>query len=62
MSADANTALRLAQRVIRAEVARLPSVEVAYGQQGEHPDARGLRRAAALIEPLIEPEVSRGGE
>jgi hypothetical protein len=50
-----NQALRLAQRIIRAEARRLPTVEVAYGQQGEHPDVRGLRRAADLIEPLIDP-------
>lgn len=56
MSAEATAALRLAQRVIRGVAAWLPQVEVAHGQQGEHPDARGLRRAAVLIEPLIEPE------
>lgn len=45
-----------AQRVIRREAARLPQVEVGYGHMSEHPDARGLRRAADLIEPLIDPD------
>lgn len=59
MSAAAD-ALRGAQRLLRAEASRLPTVEVARDHYDEDPTARGLRRGANLIEALIPLEEQAG--
>ena len=56
MASEYNRAIRMAQRVLRSAATRVGTVEIAYHQDIEHPDGPALRRAANLLEPLIEPE------
>lgn len=54
-AAETNAALRMAARLIRAEAARLPAREVARDQYDEHRDAPGMKRAATILDALLDP-------
>lgn len=55
MTAETNTALQMAARMIRAEAARLPQREIARDQLDDHRDAPGMRRAAAMLDDMLDP-------
>lgn len=55
-ASDANAALRMAARLIRTTALNLPKREVHYGQLDDHRDVPGLKRAANIIDAMIDPE------
>lgn len=56
MTAETDAVLRMAARIIMAEAKRLPQREVAREQFDDHRDAPGMRRAAAMLETMTDPE------
>lgn len=53
---DHNTAIRMAQNLLRQQADQFKDVEVGYHQHEPNPLARGYREAAKTIEALIMPE------
>lgn len=53
---DHNTAIRMAQNLLRSQADQYRDVEIGYNQWATNPLARGYRAAANTIEALIIPE------
>lgn len=51
-----NTAIRMAQNLLRRRAKSFPDVEIGYHQFAAHPSTTAYERAATDLEDLIYPE------